>query len=375
MIVESLRSIYTTNLGVKQGEKVLVFTDLPGPATPGDAAECCRLERLRYLALLAAEVGRSCTKKISYVEYPSRATHGTEPPEELWTAAFGAKTVKALRTTRLLKPLLAKTLDDGEFAAVQKIVQHYRASAVNAVIALSNYSTSHTRFRHLLTGLCGCRYASMPLFDVSMLEGAMLVDWKALAKRTRALAALMNKGVTVSLTTPNGTSLSFSMRTRKALADTGILTRPGSFGNLPAGEVFVAPLEGTANGTLVIEWGPTHALAHPLTLSVADGRVIRITGKDPYAAVLRAKLEERSDNANIAEFGIGTNPRARRPDNILESEKILGTVHVALGDNSSFGGSVRTPFHQDFVFFKPTVTLTPPKGKAVPILDRGIPRF
>ncbi len=96
----------------------------------------------------------------------------------------------------------------------------------------------------------------MPLFEVSMLEGAMNVDWKALAKRTTRLAKVVNKAESIEIKTPNGTSISFSKKGRKALSDTGILTRKGSFGNLPAGEVFLAPVEGTAQGRLVLEWGP-----------------------------------------------------------------------------------------------------------------------
>ena len=61
------------------------------------------------------------------------------------------------------------------------------------------------------------------------------------------------------------------------------------------------------------------------------------------------------ERRNLAELGIGTNPNARRPDNILESEKIKGTCHVAIGDNSHFGGRVSTDLHQDFVI--PKVTL------------------
>jgi leucyl aminopeptidase (aminopeptidase T) len=90
---------------------------------------------------------------------------------------------------------------------------------------------------------------------------------------------------------------------------------------------------------------------------VNDGSVSAVSGPDEYAGYLTMKLSERKENSNIAELGIGTNDAATRPDNILESEKILGTIHIALGDNSSFGGTIKTPFHQDFVFFKPTVTL------------------
>ena len=109
----------------------------------------------------------------------------------------------------------------------------------------------------------------------------------------------------------------------------------------------------------------------PVTLTIKNGSVADISGKDEYAEYLRMKISERKENGNIAELGIGTNNAAKRPENILESEKILGTIHVALGDNSSFGGKVQTPFHQDFVFFKPTVTLVHKDGSKKVILKAG----
>jgi leucyl aminopeptidase (aminopeptidase T) len=211
----------------------------------------------------------------------------------------------------------------------------------------------------------------MPLFDISMLEGAMNVDWKALAKRTEKIAKEVNRAELVEVKTLNGSFISFSKRGRKAGSDTGILKKPGSFGNLPAGEVYIAPLEGTARGRLIIEWAPTRRLASPIILIIKDGVVVNIEGEDTYVEYLRDKLDERKENSNIAEFGIGTNNRATRLDNILESEKILGTIHIALGDNSSFGGKVKTPFHQDFVFLKPTVTLIYKDGSKQAILKSG----
>jgi leucyl aminopeptidase (aminopeptidase T) len=211
----------------------------------------------------------------------------------------------------------------------------------------------------------------MPLFDISMLEGAMHVDWKSLAKRTRGIAKEINKADFIEVKTINGSLISFSKKGRKAQSDTGILNKPGSFTNLPAGEVCLAPLEGTARGRLILEWAPTRRLRSPITLTVKDGYVIDIDGKDEYIEYLKAKLSERKENGNIAELGMGTNDRATRPDNILESEKILGTIHIALGDNSSFGGKVKTPFHQDFVFFKPTVKLIYKDGTKQTILKSG----
>lgn len=371
MITRTIQAIYKTNLGIKKNEKVLVFTDRIAPFEVVHENDLCRRERLRDIALLTAEIGKAFTKKISYYEYTATGSHGAEPPEELWNIAFGQKAVNELKRCRLLSPVIKKEITDEGIKKAEAIISRHKRFAVNAVIALSNYSTSHTRFRDFLTRVCGCRYASMPLFDISMLEGAMNVDYQLLSKKTRKIANILSGVDGIEISTPNGTFISFSIKGRKILSDTGILTKKGSFGNLPAGEVFVAPVEGTANGRLELQWAPTRELSSPVTLIVSHGRVIDVAGDEPFAKELKEKLNECVENRNIAELGIGTNTKAKRPDNILESEKILGTIHIALGDNSSFGGRVKTPFHQDFVFFKPTVMLKTKDNKCVYLLKDG----
>ncbi|UCG78979.1 MAG: aminopeptidase [Nitrospirota bacterium] len=371
MLTRALREIYHTNLGVKKNEKVLVFTDRPSPSEDVPPHDLERWERLKDIALLMEETGRGFTKNMSFGIFPSRKGHGIEPPESIWRLAFGDRAVDRLKEVKLLKPIITKQASMEKMGSAERIIDKYKKDAVNAVIALSNYSTSHTRFRDLLNRICGTRYASMPLCDVGMFEGAMNVNWIELAKRTRRFAALVNKAETVKVRAANGTKMTLSKKGRKALTDTGILTRAGSFGNLPAGEVFFAPVEGTANGKLVIEWAPTHKLDSAVTVLVQDGSVVDVIGDDPYAELLHSKIDERPENRNIAELGIGTNDMATRPDNILESEKILGTIHIAFGDNSSFGGNVKTPFHQDFVFFRPTIELVSKDGDKKVLIKNG----
>ncbi|MGD8351679.1 MAG: aminopeptidase [Nitrospirota bacterium] len=368
---DALRAIFRVNLGVKKDERVLVFTDKPSRKERLSPEDVLRRERLRDIALLAEETGRGFTKKIRFCEFPSTGSHGAEPPAELWESAFGSAAVKALREAKVLSPILRKKARPRQMEEAERILRRRKRSAVSAVVALSFYSTSHTAFRRLLTTACGGRYASMPIFEAPMLEGAMNVDWKALARRTGAVAGAVNSFDTVRVTTPNGTDITLSKKTRQAHADTGILTKPGSFGNLPAGEVYLAPLEGTARGTLVLEWAPTRELSSPVRLTIKEGLVTSVQGNEEFALELERKLSERPENRNLAELGIGTNDRATRPDNILESEKILGTVHFALGDSSSFGGRVHTPFHQDFVFFLPTVVLSDGDGKRLTLMKDG----
>lgn len=371
MIESVLRDIFKINLGVKKYERVLLFNDRVSEKEDINDPDLERRSKLRYLSLLAADIGKNFCKSITFHEYAATGSHGAEPPSKLWEFAFGEKAVETLKKERLLLPVLKKTAKDQDIKRAEDIIRKHKNNAVNCVIALSNYSTSHTRFRDFLTRVCGCRYASMPLFDISMLEGAMNIDWKTLAKRTLGITKVINMAEFIKVKTSNGTHIFFSKKGRRARSDTGILTRQGSFGNLPAGEAFVAPLEGTANGKLVMEWGPTRQLESPMILTVKDGYVTAVSGEDEYAEYLNIRLSERKENGNIAELGIGTNDAAKRPDNILESEKILGTVHIALGDNSSFGGNVKTPFHQDFVFFKPTVTLIYKDGSRKDILKAG----
>ena len=357
-IKKTIQQIFSTNLNIKQNEKVLIFTDDVN-------------KNLRNITKFITKELKQYTKKVIYKEFQSTGSHGAEPPELLWTAAFNSNTISALKSKNLLKPLLKKRTNNRQLKQIEEIVRKFKKDAVHAVIALSYYSTTHTKFRDLLTSICGTRYASMPLFDRTMLAGAMRVNWRKMAVRTNKILKRVNKSEKIEFKTPNGTLLTLSKKGRKAKADTGLITKKGSFSNLPAGEVFLAPLEGTAHGKLVLEWAPTRKLKKPIILHIAKGRVKKIEGKEQYVNYLKKRLKENSDNTNIAELGIGTNDKAERPDNILESEKILGTIHIALGDNSSFGGRIRTPFHQDFVFFKPTLTLIRKNGRRDILLRNG----
>lgn len=355
---EAIHNMYSTNLGIKKSEKVLIFSDGYN-------------KQLKNIGKLMAEIGKNFTDQITYIEFQPTGCHGMEPPENIWKEAFGDTAVQKLIQENLFQPVLAKKISANQLQTIKKIIKLFRDEAVNVIIALSYFSTSHTRFRDLLSDICKTRYASMPLFDEEMLTGAMGVDWKRMSQRISKIVSMVNKSETIEISTPNGTTITLSRQGRKVYADTGLITEPGSFSNLPAGEVYLAPLEGTAEGLLVIEWAPTRKLNKPIYLSVEKGMVVNVEGNEEYVDYLKGKFSEKKENRNIAELGIGTNDRASRPDNILEAEKILGTVHIALGDNSSFGGEVRTSFHQDFVFFEPTVTLISNKGNRDLLMKDG----
>lgn len=367
---QAFEALFAINMGYRPGERILVFSDLVRGDEQISAVDRDRRSRLHATAQeLAAFAGQNYGAA-DFCDFPATPASGAEPPLALWRAVFGAEIIEQFGTTGLMEPLLAKSIDGAGLERARGIVAAGKANVANIVIALSNNSTSHTNFRKLA---ChgDARFASLPHFDPEMFATSMTVDWYALAKRTARLVAAVNRAEWVYVECPNGTVMHICKKGRHAEGDDGLLTADGAFGNLPAGEAYLAPLEGESHGTMVIEWGPTARLQSPLTLTVADGRVVRIEGDDPLRQRLEAKFSENPNCRNLAELGIGTNDKASRPDNVLEAEKILGTIHLALGDNTGFGGTVAAPFHEDYVFYQPTVTLVMADGSQEVILDNG----
>jgi len=367
----ALKRMLEANLHAARGESILVFADRISPQEIIDDITKSRREGLLNLCRLTAETAREMGLGVRETVFEALGSHGSEPADELWRLGFGERACDALAGTGVLGRIIRKVATPEDIERARETVRINKAGAVDMVAAFSNYSTSHTRFRDLLTTEAGARYASMPLFETDMLFGPMDVDIKAVEKRTLKAVEALDGAVSAKITTPEGTDITLGLEGRKAHPDTGVLDSPGSFSNLPAGEAYIAPVEGTANGRLVILWGPSGRLGSPVEVTVREGRVTDVAGSGPFKKRLLEELDKNRDNRNIAELGIGTNDKAKRPDNILESEKILGTVHIAFGDNSSMGGRVSTPYHQDFVYFGPTVTLAGKEGGVSVLLDSG----
>ena len=119
---------------------------------------------------------------------------------------------------------------------------------------------------------------------------------------------MLNKAARVVVRGANGTYLRMDLGGRVCHPDDGLLHTPGKYGNLPAGEAFLAPLEGTTQGVLIAEWSQTDKLKRPLALWVRDGLLHEVEGEGPAADLLRKKMRESPLNANVAELGVGTNP-------------------------------------------------------------------
>jgi leucyl aminopeptidase (aminopeptidase T) len=183
----------------------------------------------------------------------------------------------------------------------------------------------------------------------------MTGDFTGMVERSRAVARLLDDASGARVTCPRGTDLTLQLSGRSGLADDGVLTDPGSFGNLPAGEGFIAPLSG--GGTVVASSLASLGLpAEPVTLTLTDGQLTGADGGE--GPEFQARLAAHGElGTNLAELGVGTNEAATLTGNVLEDEKILGTVHVAFGASAGIGGTVSVPIHLDVVVLDATLEI------------------
>jgi len=256
------------------------------------------------------------------------------------------------------EPILVMMEERGQHADEPPSPIASAMAAADVVFGITTKSISHTSARRSACA-SGTRVATLPGITEEIFDRGLNVDYEHIAVLSRRLADRLDIADQVHITTELGTDLRFSIAGRKAESDGGLYHETGAFGNLPAGEASAGPLEGSAIGRLVIDGSMASIglLSEPLVFEVEGGVVRHISG-GPEAAALESTLDPFGiAGRSLAELGIGTNSGALLTGNILEDEKKLGTIHIALGNNMSYGGSINVPIHLDGVVMSPTVYL------------------
>ncbi|QDU55794.1 aminopeptidase [Aeoliella mucimassa] len=358
---QAIDSLLDINLACKAGERLAIVTD-DAPFAGSDPDVPTRVALAELIAAKAAE--RKVETTIS--TYPGGQQSGAEPPLHVFEAVYPAGFMEYLKTEQLADKLIDKTITADEVAKLEKYLSA-GSDSIDVLLVLSASSISHTNFRRLLTRTKIARAATMPGVELEMFAGVMTADWKLVESRSEAAATALSAADTAEVHSAGGRVLRFSLAGRDGTADTGIINKPGQFGNLPGGEGFIAPIEGTAEGELSV--GPPEDPAR-WWFRFAGGNLVEVLGDPPFLPKLDKVFETHPVARNLAELGVGTNEKAQPCDSVLESEKILGTVHLAVGDNAGFGGNVSVPFHQDYIVYGPTLILKSAEGETR-LVDEG----
>jgi leucyl aminopeptidase (aminopeptidase T) len=252
----------------------------------------------------------------------------------------------------------------------QEPPEHVRDMMLNHQVQLliTDKSLSHTAARRNATSR-GARIASMPGITERIINRCLDIDYGELKNISLRLHGIVSGSKKIRITTELGTDISIITGKRVVYNDYGIIDREGDFGNLPAGEVDFSPA--SADGVYVVDasFPEFGKLSSPLTFHVSNGIVTNIIGKN--ADELKSRLDKIGPKAYIvAELGIGTNASAKVTGEVLEDEKVLGTCHIAIGNNLSYGGSNDVPVHLDGVITRPTIHVDSKK-----IMNKGKPLF
>ena len=297
----SIINIITKSLGLKSGEKFFIVAD----------------KRTEQLAKMFLKEAMSITQNVE-IGLVKISLSGQEPP--------------------------------GEIAEKMKMS--------DVVVMLTTSSYTHTKAR-IEANASGARIASMPNVNEDIIIRAGNADYEMIAKKTSKLGKILDRGSLVLIKTKAGTNLELNISGRKSLLCTGLLQRPGSIGNIPGGETFIAPIEGSANGNLVVDGSVAGIgkVRDTINISIVEGYAKSIDG-GREADLLKARLDKFGKDAYaVSELGIGTNNTALLSGHVVEDEKVVGTAHIVLGKNVSFGGKIDVPIHIDLVFLKPTITV------------------
>ena len=233
--------------------------------------------------------------------------------------------------------------------------------AADIVICPTAKSLTHTNAK-IQAVAEGTRVATMPGITEEMFsKGAMTADYAEVEKLTAKITELLTECKTARIE-KDGCVLTLNLDGRKGVPSPGVYREPGQSGNLPSGEAYIAPLEDGVNGEMIIDGSMVGIgkLDSPLKVTIRDGKLQKIEGeKKENLDILLAN--ER--NATVGELGIGTNEAAILNGIILEDEKVYGTVHIAFGTNTSFGGTNKADCHMDGIILNPTLYFDDKKKK------------
>jgi len=359
-------------------------------------------ERLKEAARIAIEVSLKVKKGEQVLIISNPRPDVAAISEALYDASIDAGGLPVLVYQPVKKQLdFAEPVVLAAFNANPEVVISLSDEKIgkDPVAIASPYEYEGAKYDHIfhlqMHGKKNCRSFWSPSATVESFIRTVLVDYAEMGRRCAELKQILDKAVEVRVTAPSGTDIVLGVRGREAKTDDGNFSEPGSGGNLPAGETFVSPENGTAQGRICFDGSISVndgviVINTPIECVVENGFVKEINGKEE-AVCLRETIEKAERNAiefeqtgklpagsgkeyarnarNIGELGIGLNPQALIIGNMLEDEKAFRTCHFAIGMN--YDEDAPALIHLDGLVKNPTIIAFFEDGTQQTILQDG----
>ncbi len=192
------------------------------------------------------------------------------------------------------------------------------------------------------------------------------VDYQALETTGNSFKKVLEAGNEVHITNPNGTDLKVKITGRKTLVLDGIVSdediKEGVLATqvyLPAGEVALAPVPGTAEGKIVIasDFGSGVEVKN-ITLIFQKGKLVSMTAESGIERLreLYDASAERKDEFSSIDIGINPNVSII-PGSKLACWMPAGMITIGIGNNLFAGGDNKSTFGYNFHIPGSTLTV------------------
>ena len=287
-----------------------------------------------------------------------------KPTENVGKAFIHAANMLDLSLTPRMIEVTAGDGADPDLETIAMMQKH------NIVIGATSRSLTHCAAMTAARKNFGVRGCTLPGITDDIFMRSMQVSPKQLAADAARWKDRLAKVRKIRIVTEKGTDISFGIGKFPILTDDADFRSQGIVGNIPAGEVFMVPNDGTAKGRLVIDASiasmPWKKGDPDCTVELRGGKAVGFSSK--RGKKLEKILSAAGPGGLIAaEFGIGINPFLQISGNLLEDEKVKGTIHIAFGNSASMGGNNQVPVHIDCMIRQPDVF-----ADGVQVMEKGI---
>ena len=220
--------------------------------------------------------------------------------------------------------------------------------------------------------------ARAKLYGISEAELAQVywsglgADFGAIQAKAKQLADTLSAGSELHVTAPNGTDFKVKIRGRRISTSDGTIDdakmKLGGPLNawLPAGEVYLVPVPGTAEGHIVDDHNLVFGTdMQGVTVDIKAGKITSISAKSGWEAVEKLWDGGGPGKTEISSIDFGCNP-AVKSSGRFESYIAAGMITIGSGNNVELGGT--NTAQPNFAFMLPNTTVTL-DGK--PLIENG----
>jgi leucyl aminopeptidase (aminopeptidase T) len=201
----------------------------------------------------------------------------------------------------------------------------------------------------------GARILSMFRITPESFARTVPIDYRTLKREMEKIKKILDGSGVVEISSPAGTQFRVQMAGRPTMLALGSVRKAGEVDHIAAGAIGVAPLEGTAEGRVVVD-GTILGFGRafdPVTFDIRAGKIMKIKGGRNWKG-LRQLLHRDEYAPWVCEIGLGVNPKATLVGG-PEDERVRGSVHVGFGENRFFEGTIASASHMDGTMLRATL--------------------